>query len=161
MLNDAKQVKPFTELRLLVNLLSSLASSKTVLQSWTSSNFPQDEHGCACVSCRRTKILWESFIANGFNDLCEQEELTALSSPNFSQPSGCNRVSHAISWSCLDRRLRSAFGGPSPSSLRQIQDLSQSTRFRYEVCEKPGLAPSRLKPRRIRSWDRLPPPDRC
>ena len=32
--------------------------------------------------------------------------VTNAARPNFSQPSGCNRVSNAISWTCLDRRLR-------------------------------------------------------
>ena len=33
---------------------------------------------------------------------------------------------------------------PSSGSLRQVQDLSQSTRFRHEVCEKSGLSPEHV-----------------
>jgi len=66
--------------------------------------------------------------------------------PNFSQPFGCNRVSHTISRTCLDRRLRRISIRLHPAHCDKPKDLSQSTRFRYEVCEKPGLASSGMGP---------------
>ena len=43
---------------------------------------------------------------------------------------------------CLDRRLRRISIRLHPAHCDKPKDLSQSTRFRYEVCEKPGLASS-------------------
>jgi len=68
-------------------------------------------------------------------DVCRRGSLTRIShSPPatiaYLMPSG---------WTYLDRRLRRISIRLQPHSLRQIQDLSQSTRFRYEVCEKSGL----------------------
>jgi hypothetical protein len=58
--------------------------------------------------------------------------------PHFSQPSGCNRVSHAISRACLDRRLRSRCIGTftrltatSPGSVT-IYAISGNTLFSFE-----------------------------